>query len=449
MKTNKDIHKFTIKTLMLILMAAAVVASSPMAAFAFELPEYVTVGLRYGNTAVNLASLKADSGLYLGEISNGEFDLISDLEGNTSVTANMGDDGILISDEDGNIIETIGSDITCCIIPREDEDLIRFNEARYRGGIMLLPDGNKITVVNRLGIDEYLYGVVNQEMSRSNPAEALKAQAIAARNFVAVKQYSHSAGGFGVCTTTHCQVYKGYEGETEETNRAVDETSGLLMYANGIPVEAYYHKNSGGHTEDSENVWYATLSYLRAVEDPYTPVYPWSLTLSYDEIRNCLETAGYDPGDIIAVDIIEKTDAGGVYSLLIEGDNATLVLQKDKIRSIFGSTKIKSSMFSIDAGSDPLTIRSSSGSTQADAYLYIVSRDGIKRSVKKSDIYISSGDGFTVKPGMNLSGNSLMMTGTGYGHRIGMSQDGAIEMAKQGFDFEEILKFYYSGVEIR
>jgi len=418
-------------------------------AFAHELPQYVTVGLRYGNTAVNYAEIKAESGLRFGQITEDEFDERSDLENNEMVGVSVEDDKMVLSDPDHAVLEAVGSGQAICLMPEDSDDVISFNEMQYRGGIILkLEDSGKITVINRLTLDEYLYGVLNQEMSSANPLEALKAQAVAARNFAVVKKGAHSAYGFDVCPTTHCQVYKGYESETEMTNRAVDETAGMLIYSDGEPIEAYYHKNSGGYTESCDNVWYASRPYLQAVEDPYSPNYPWSLVLTNEEIRNSLETAGYDPGTVLSVEILDRTESGGVYSLSIEGSEDTIILEKDKIRTVFGSTRVKSSLFDLssDNGGD-LTIRGADRSAQAEPTLYVVSREGSLRSIDRSDLYISNGSGAS-KAAVSYSESGLAIEGTGYGHRIGMSQDGAIEMANRGFDFEEILEFYYTGVEI-
>ncbi len=442
--------RLTITKLLTQSIAVLVLISIPIVSVAFDMPENVLVGLRYGNTAVNLAEIRADNGLSLGTITDEEFTEISDLDGNPKISAVVIDGVIIINDAEGNEIAGLDQDETYCLMPKDPDDLIRFNEARFRGGIILQKDANeKMTVINRLDPEEYLYGVIHQEMSQSNPIEALKAQAIAARNFIAVKENTHSALGFGVCTTTHCQVYKGYEGEYPNTNQAVDETRGLLMYSNGLPVEAYYHKNSGGYTENSENVWYAALSYLRSTLDPYAPEYSWDYSMSFEEVRSILESNGYNTGEIYGVSVGTRTDAGSVYDLDFNCEEGVITLQKDKIRSVFGSTNIKSCLFSVVSESAGMSVQGAEDKTQSENQLFVLSRGGNIAAANKDALYMTNGgDAVQLQPSTDPDG-TMTLAGTGYGHRLGMSQDGAIAMANKGYTYEEILHFYYSDVEIR
>jgi stage II sporulation protein D len=119
-------------------------------------------------------------------------------------------------------------------------------------------------------MQEYLYGVVPREMSKTWPLEALKAQAVVARTFAITNQNKFMHLGFNMDNSVLSQVYGGYDWEGPISNQAVDETIGMLLYYNTTLASAYYHSNSGGYTANSENVWSSEVPYLRSVFDPYS-----------------------------------------------------------------------------------------------------------------------------------------------------------------------------------
>ncbi len=445
--------RFTIKILSATLMLAFAFAATITYSLAYELPEYVKVGLRYGITAVNLAAIETDQGLQFGTLERETFTLISDLKGAKSISAKIQDGKLVISDANDTILEQVEANVVCCLIASNSADggIIRFNNVPYRGSIVLRQDSaGKITVINRLGLEDYLYGVLHQEMSQSNPLEALKAQAIAARSFTTIRMGAHSKEGFDVCPNTHCQVYKGYGGEYPKTNQAVDETRNLLMYCDGALVQAYYHKNSGGHTENSENVWFAALPYLRGVSDPYSPIYPWSANFTADSIQSLLTAGGYNTGVVQAININERTEADGVLSLEIKGEQGNVKLEKEKIRSILGATVIKSLNFQVIKPSEQsISLQGASQSESNSGEITILSSDGTMNQVAIGDVYVSNGKETNRLQDGQASPSGFTFSGFGYGHRLGMSQDGAIAMANQGIGYEDILKFYYANIEIK
>lgn len=445
--------KFTIKTLSTTLMLACVFAAILTYSFAYDLPEHVKVGLRYGITAVNLAAIEADQGLQFGTLEGETFSLISDLQGIKSISAKVQDGKLVISDLNGTILERVEANVVCYLIASNSADggIIKFNNAPYRGGIALQQDSaGKITVINRLGLEDYLYGVLHQEMSQSNPLEALKAQAIAARNFTVVRMRTHAKEGFDVCPNTHCQVYKGYGGEYIKTNQAVDETRNILMYCEETLVQAYYHKNSGGHTENSENVWFAALPYLRGVSDPYSPVYPWSANFSAATMQSLLSAGGYNMGVVQTISINERTEADGVLRLEIKGEQGNVILEKEKIRSLLGATLIKSLNFQvINPSEQSVSLQSANQLENKSGEITILSSDGNMNQISVSDVYVSDGNETNRLQGRQVSQDGFTFSGFGYGHRLGMSQDGAIAMANQRLGYEDILKFYYSNIEIK
>jgi stage II sporulation protein D len=146
---------------------------------------------------------------------------------------------------------------------------VRYNERPYRGRIEVFTNlrGN-LTIVNELGLEDYVRGVVANELSPGGyPAiEALKAQAIAARTYALKNRGQFMSQGFDILPTTRSQVYRGLTSENPLSTRAVDETRGLVATYNGEPINALYTSTCGGRTEDSEKIFNEAIPYLRARE---------------------------------------------------------------------------------------------------------------------------------------------------------------------------------------
>jgi stage II sporulation protein D len=146
---------------------------------------------------------------------------------------------------------------------------VRFNDRPYRGRIEVFTNlRGTLTVVNELGLEDYVRGVVANELSPGGyPAiEALKAQAIAARTYALKNRGQFMAQGFDILPTTRSQVYRGLTSENPLATRAVDETRGIVATYNGEPINALYTSTCGGRTEDSEKIFNEAIPYLRARE---------------------------------------------------------------------------------------------------------------------------------------------------------------------------------------
>ncbi|HET9478919.1 MAG TPA: SpoIID/LytB domain-containing protein, partial [Pyrinomonadaceae bacterium] len=151
----------------------------------------------------------------------------------------------------------------------EKDAPVRFNDRPYRGRIEVFTNlRGTLTVVNELGLEDYVRGVVANELSPGGyPAiEALKAQAIAARTYALKNRGQFMAQGFDILPTTRSQVYRGLTSENPLSTRAVDETRGLVATFAGEPINALYTSTCGGRTEDSENIFNHALPYLRGRE---------------------------------------------------------------------------------------------------------------------------------------------------------------------------------------
>jgi stage II sporulation protein D len=146
---------------------------------------------------------------------------------------------------------------------------LRFNEKPYRGRIEVFADTRGLlTVVNVIGMEDYVRGVVANELSPGGyPAiEALKAQAVAARSYAFKNRGQFASQGFDLLPTTRSQVYRGLSSEHPLSTRAVDETRGMIATYNGEPINALYTSTCGGRTEDAENIFNQPLAYLRGRE---------------------------------------------------------------------------------------------------------------------------------------------------------------------------------------
>jgi stage II sporulation protein D len=146
---------------------------------------------------------------------------------------------------------------------------VRFNDKPFRGRIEVFANpGGALTVVNVIGLEDYVRGVVPNELSPGGfPAiEALKAQAIAARTYALKNRGQFASEGFDLLPTTRSQVYRGLSSEHPLSSRAVDETRGLIATYHGEPINALYTSTCGGRTEDSENIFNEAVPYLRGRE---------------------------------------------------------------------------------------------------------------------------------------------------------------------------------------
>ncbi len=223
--------------------------------------------------------------------------------------------------------------------------------SRYRGSMIAQITANGLTAVNELPFDQYLYGTVPSEMPFGWPAEALKAQACAARNYAVKNMGKH--GSYDLCNTVHCQVYLGLDHEKPQTTAAVDSTSGKLIYADGQLIIAYYHSTCGGSTENSENVWTNPLSYLKAAPCPYcasSPHRDWSASFTVSELEAKLnadlKTAVSGALTGIGISSLRGERRVGMIKLIATAGEKEV--SAGKLRGVLGTSTLKSTWFTID-----------------------------------------------------------------------------------------------------
>lgn len=332
-------------------------------------------------------------------------------------------------------------------------------------------NGNDITVVNVVDMQDYIKGVVPYEMSASWNIEALKAQALCARSYAFNNENKHSSYGFDLCNSTDCQVYYGTSGATTNSDKAVDDTIGEYITYNGSIATGFYHSSDGGATENSENVWVSALGYLRGVEDPYEKTESigngtWSITITNDQIKAILNAKGYSLTGVSNMYISKYTDMGNVNELTIVDTNGTnYTFTKERARTILNSTTygidVKSIRYRINETFDG-SVSGSSFYVNDEQYntkdgFYIIGDSGTTQVDDVSSYYVRTEDGTIQLPSASTSTSSSSLTtsagtyiinGRGWGHNIGMSQYGAKAMADSGFTYDEIVKFYFTGVTI-
>jgi stage II sporulation protein D len=282
---------------------------------------------------------------------------------------------------------------------------LRFNGRTYAGKLRIHSAGTYCTVVNELGIDRYIAGVIGKEMAPHWPIEALKAQAVASRSYALHQMSVNKGRDFDLESTTRDQVYEGTTGESPTTMMAAEATQGEVLDFGNEPLKAYFHANCGGVTEVPMFVWGGTGSAFRAVTCPYHKQdrdrSRWSLKVSLSQIEGALKKiVGTLPSGFRRLASLEAgapNESRRLTDVAVSDSVGNSVLvSANTFRNALGNTKVKSTAFRIQRGSDG---------------------------------YILEGDG--------------------HGHGVGMCQIGARAMAKAGRMYEQILQFYYPLAKIR
>ena len=332
-----------------------------------------------------------------------------------------------------------------------------FRGYRYYGGFEYQRvTGGAINVINVVDREDYVKCVIPWEMSSDWPIEALKAQAVCARTYAA-SQTKHRSQGFDVCGSTHCQVYQGTAASSLYSDSAVEQTAGLCLYYNGAIVQdAVYYSSNGGASEDSTNVWGSEVGYLKGKIDPYEgrvasriPKYSWSTTYTSAELTDLLSSRGYGVGTVKNLYVSGRTDMDNVFSITFVGTNGTRTFSREACRSLLN---LRSQRFTISGGSagGGYSVNENGESVDPGA-MRVIGGNGQTTSIAGGAYVItSSGTAALGQGGASTSASgSFTITGSGYGHQVGMSQWGAYAMADLGYSHRDILQFYYTGVTIR
>ncbi|NEP05874.1 MAG: SpoIID/LytB domain-containing protein [Okeania sp. SIO2G4] len=282
-------------------------------------------------------------------------------------------------------------------IEPKGEGYVWIGDQWYRGRTHIIPSKSGVTAINYIDIEQYLYSVIGAEMNGNWPQEALKAQAVAARSYALNKRQENSNNFYDLGNDQLWQVYQGIKTESQGTYAAVDATKGQVLTYNGQIILALFHSSSGGHTENVEDVWSNPLPYLRAVPDfdQDAPVYEWTESFTQAELKQRISGVG----NIISMTPQTTTPHNSVITIKVLGDAGVKTLQGTDITAALG---LKSTRFIVTPNKD-------------------------------EDQQIPS---------------SFKITGKGFGHAVGMSQWGAYNLARNGYNYQQILLYYYQGANL-
>jgi len=344
---------------------------------------------------------------------------------------------------------------------------------RYRGNIEINIDKEyrKLNIINIIGIEEYLYGVLKKEISPRWPAEALKAQAVAARTFAIFNMNKYIDKGYNICASTNSQAYGGVNHEDPLTNRAIDETRGMIIAYKGKPINAVYHSDSGGYTEDSENVWGSFLPYLRSVKSKFEekvspPHHTWTCSIDEKDLTKKLQKQGYKVNSVVSIEPVKKSETGRISELVFIIDNNEVINMKaNDFRSLIGADLIRSTLFNIKVIGKEINIAKDTEDKKE-----IEDKEEQGESMKE---ILEQKKDWTIKELLELMMKrkeerekekaekipeveivksntplTFIFSGSGNGHGVGMSQWGAYGMALQGSSYQDILKYYYQEINI-
>ena len=345
------------------------------------------------------------------------------------------------------------------ILPNSEQTW--FKGYKYYGGFEYNRiSGNNITVINVVSLTDYIKGVIPYEVNPNWPIEAQKAQALCAKCYTVKSLGKHKTKGFDLCNTTDCQMYQGTNNATATSDEAVEATEGLFVLYDGEICTTYYHASSGGYTEDAGNIWGKDIPYLKAVEDTYLKsTRPFSVTLDLEQITWILQAKGLiADAEVEDLYVSKYSDVGNVLALTVELDNGTTkTFTGDRARTALNSATlgvtIGSHRYTINGGSTEDTVNING--TQVELGDLYAQGDGKKaKSIDMEDGMVAlTANGIeevtiTEPTKIERDDGIYVINGTGSGHNIGLSQEGARSMAEEGFDFEEIIEFYFTDAEV-
>jgi stage II sporulation protein D len=297
------------------------------------------------------------------------------------------------------LVREAGTSAPALLVWPGNSPLVEVEGQPFRGYLEVQGLNGALAVVNVVDLEDYLQGVLKDEIPPGWPAEAAKAMAITARTYAVYQMRQNPEALFHLRATTASQVYGGAWGEDPRTSWAVRATRGEVLTAMGQPIPAFYHSCSGGATEDALNVFGGNFDLIVGVKDDFSlgcPYALWIERLTFQQIQRAFLRAGYAIGTPLGIQDLSRSRTGRILQLAIQHSRGTLTLEGRRFREALGTEVIRSTDFQVR--SDP--------------------------------------GGFT-------------FVGRGWGHGVGLSQWGAKEMADLAYQHRDILKFYYPLAEIQ
>ncbi len=336
------------------------------------------------------------------------------------------------------VAETTGPYHSVAIQPGDGVTLT-WNDHHYAGSLEVTSASDGLVVLDHVGIDDYLLGI--QEVPFSWPIEALKAQVVAARTYLAWTLTRGRAGagatyGFDICASSACQVYGGLDQVASDAGRrweeAVVSTAGQILVYDGAPAFTMYSSTTGGRTRSYEDVYGGRdpIPYLKAVASPGedSPFANWQYEVRSGVLEDVLAAADVVDGRLHSITVHQTPDGGGPWTVEIESDGGTTTLTTNEFRSLMNR-------WGPDIAPDVFPAARPDGKAYPQTVLSPTFV--IHKTWHFPDVFPSGHiDMYPV----------YVFEGRGWGHMVGMSQYGAKAMAGAGDDYRTILSHYYGGL---
>jgi stage II sporulation protein D len=260
----------------------------------------------------------------------------------------------------------------------------------YSGDLNLYPDLETLVIINICDIEQYVAGVVRAEGGTGKNQEYFKTQAVLVRTYLYKYFDKHISDGYNMCDNTHCQVFSGFSNDVSILSAAKETHNLVILDRDTLLIISAFHSNCGGETAAAEDVWLTNQPYLKRVVDPYCTTSrnaKWRKSFDNETWINYLKRSGFKA----------NTDEPSLFNYI---QNSRLTEYKTgdftlPLRTMRSDLNLRSSFFSVIA-----------------------------------------------------RGDSVILNGKGYGHGVGVCQEGAMVMAAKGFNYKQILDFYFTGILI-
>lgn len=389
--------------------------------------------------------------------SNSGFDLESksgfSIYNNGVKTLDVPSTKVHIDEKDGLVITTdsgiYGPYLNSMI--KSNDNITKVGNRKYNGLFYILK--GKHDLINHVDLESYLYSVVAGEMGSSFEKEALKAQAVAARSYAIFNLKKYINNGYNLSNDIYSQVYYGIDKIKDNIKEAVDETKGLFIFSDNKVINAVYSSSNGGAVASAKEVWGNDFSYLDAKFDKYsenTPNVNWKVDITAEKLDNILSTKTGKKGFNGLK--LKKNQFGRVQSVIVNYLDGDEEISVNKFRTLMGTSSFRSTLFDFNQNFKFLNT----------PIKKTVKVDSTKSNVKVIDLFdpkpdnllnltsdTSETNDLQISTSPLYSSNIYTFYGKGFGHAVGLSQYGANNMAKEGKSFLDILKFYYSGIEVK
>lgn len=262
----------------------------------------------------------------------------------------------------------------------------------YEDGLEIAVKKEGLCLINIIDVEQYVMGVIEAEAGSKQNLEYYKLQAIICRTYALGSIRKHEADNYNLCDKVHCQVYKGKSKSNPDIIKATKETEGMVIVDTSMNIiQAAFHSNCGGETVNSENVWTIPVSYLKSVKDTFCSNQPhayWKKSIKISDWQNYLVKYNITPSASSTENALcFVQDERGTYYLYND--------QKIPLKNIRDDWKLRSTYFDLQQQND-----------------------------------------------------SIIFTGRGFGHGVGLCQEGSMKMAALGYSYLDILNYYYTDIRL-